>query len=146
MSASRCSVVHQYESVGVRNRHSWYRDSHRPFYLLFKLTGASPLALWISRNSGLHLEIYYVLWSVECLLLLRVLCTTCTKWMHIRLTMSACLSVCPHDSTRTPLDGFGLNLVWTLCHWRLPLTRPFNFLQLVIPPCQTNELMSRGLQ
>jgi hypothetical protein len=43
------------------------------------------------------------------------------KWMHIGLIMS----VCPHDSTREPLDGFGWNLVWTLCHWGLPKNRTF---------------------
>jgi hypothetical protein len=30
-----------------------------------------------------------------------------------------CPSVYPHDSTREPLDGFGLNLEWKLCHWGL---------------------------
>jgi hypothetical protein len=31
-----------------------------------------------------------------------------------------CLSVWPHDSTRERLDGFGWNLVWTLCLWGVP--------------------------
>jgi hypothetical protein len=36
-----------------------------------------------------------------------------------------CLSVRLHDSTREPLDGFGWNLVWTLCHWFLTNNRTF---------------------
>jgi hypothetical protein len=38
-----------------------------------------------------------------------------------------CLSACLHDSTREPLDGFGRNLVWTLCHWGIPENRTFKF-------------------
>jgi hypothetical protein len=34
-------------------------------------------------------------------------------------------SVCTHDSTGELLDGIWLNLVWTLCHWRLPKTHTF---------------------
>jgi hypothetical protein len=40
--------------------------------------------------------------------------------MNAFWTQHVCLSVCPsiceRDSTREPLDGFGLNLVWPLCH------------------------------
>jgi hypothetical protein len=36
--------------------------------------------------------------------------------VHIGLIMS----VCPYDSNREPPDGFGWNLVWTLCHWNGP--------------------------
>jgi hypothetical protein len=38
-----------------------------------------------------------------------------------------CPSVCPHDSTREPLDGLGLNLVRLLCHSRLPQNRTFEY-------------------
>jgi hypothetical protein len=33
---------------------------------------------------------------------------------------NVCLSFSPHGSTREPLGGFRLNLVWTLCHCDLP--------------------------
>jgi hypothetical protein len=35
--------------------------------------------------------------------------------------------VCPHVSNREPLDGILLNLVRTLCHWRLPQIGDFFF-------------------
>jgi hypothetical protein len=53
--------------------------------------------------------LFYVLYILRTS---RVLCTKCMKWVHVGLGNP----VCPHDSTREPLDGFGLNLVWTLCH------------------------------
>jgi hypothetical protein len=37
--------------------------------------------------------------------------------VHIGLVVSVHPSVCSHNSTREPLDGFGWNLVWRLCHW-----------------------------
>jgi hypothetical protein len=36
-----------------------------------------------------------------------------------------CPSVCPHDSTREPVDGLRLNFVWVLCHWGVPNNRTF---------------------
>lgn len=34
-------------------------------------------------------------------------------------------SVCMHKISWEWLNGFSWNLVWTLCHWRLPQTRPY---------------------
>jgi hypothetical protein len=36
-------------------------------------------------------------------------------WSHL----SASPPICPHDSTQEPLEGFGWNIVWRLCHWGL---------------------------
>jgi hypothetical protein len=38
----------------------------------------------------------------------------------VQILLTRYLAVRPVDSTRKPLDGFGLNLVWTLSHWGLP--------------------------
>jgi hypothetical protein len=40
------------------------------------------------------------------------------------------LSICPLDSTWEPLDGFGWNLVRTLCHWGLPWNLTSRFLTI----------------
>jgi hypothetical protein len=50
-------------------------------------------------------------------------CTVGTKWAHMELIVC----VCPHVSTREPLNWFRWNLVWTLCHGNLPGTRTFSF-------------------
>jgi hypothetical protein len=55
--------------------------------------------------------------------------------------MSVCMSVCPHDSTQELVDGFGLNMVWTLCHWGLHVIAVLNFLQSVIPRWWMNKLL-----
>jgi hypothetical protein len=44
---------------------------------------------------------------------------------HVCLSVRLC--VCPHNSTREPLNGFGWILVWKLCHWGLPYNRTFQF-------------------
>jgi hypothetical protein len=55
--------------------------------------------------------------------LICVLCTKCMERTHYELIVS----VCPHDSTREPLDGLGWNLVWVLWQWGLPQNRTFEY-------------------
>lgn len=57
------------------------------------------------------------------------------------LCQPVCPSVCLHDSTGEPLDGFGWHFVWELHHWRLPKLILFNFLKLVIPTGQLHKLL-----
>jgi hypothetical protein len=56
-------------------------------------------------------------------LLLCVLCTMCMNGTHYGLAVS----VCPHESTREPLDGLEWSLVWRLCHWGIRRNRIFKF-------------------
>lgn len=48
----------------------------------------------------------------------------CTLNERIQGRACICLSVCPMDSTREPMDGFWRDLVWRLCHWGYPIRLP----------------------